>query len=89
MAELTYDFFLGFLNESFYITEILTKQQHAFKLTRIAGTPEKPFSLTFQAEILVPQDSYEMDMPDGTKDYIFIVPIAQVDTGYEYQAIFN
>jgi hypothetical protein len=50
-----------------------------------------PFSLYFNASALLPQGMYPMQHelfgPDPLN--IFIVPVGQVDGGYEYEAVFT
>lgn len=55
------------------------------------STRRKPFSLFFRGQPLLPQAMYpilhERIGPEPVQ--IFIVPVGQVEAGYEYEAIFT
>lgn len=59
---------------------------------RQAEVPKRtPFSLFFKGLTLVPQGMYPMqhDLFGSDAPNIFIVPVGQIEGGYEYEAIFT
>lgn len=49
------------------------------------------FSILFRGppHILLPQRTYQLDHAQMGKIELFIVPVGQNESGYEYQAVFN
>ena len=60
--------------------------------SRRAAAPRRPsFSIFFVGKPLLPQATYPMqhDAFGSEPMNIFIVPVGQVENGYEYEAVFN
>jgi hypothetical protein len=52
--------------------------------------PRQPFALLFEAPApLLPQRIYNFSHDEMGQREIFIVPIAKVENGFQYEAIFN
>ena len=52
--------------------------------------PREPFSLVFEAPApLLPQRIYSFDHEAMGRQEIFVVPIAKVENGFQYEAVFN
>ena len=52
--------------------------------------PREPFSLVFEAPApLLPQRIYSFSHDEMGRQEIFVVPIAKVESGFQYEAVFN
>ena len=96
MELLTLEHFAGCVNETFLaaindmdlefvLVEARPLQGHAPNAVR------QPFSLLFRnpAAFLFPQQIYPMRHPRIGETGIFLVPVAQEQAGFLYQAVFN
>ena len=96
MELLTLEHFAGCVNETF--TAAMNDMELAFVLVEARPLPTNahnamraPFSLLFRntAACLVPQQIYAMRHPRIGEAVIFLVPVAQEQAGFLYQAVFN
>ncbi len=96
MELLTLEHFAGCVNETF--SAALNDMDVDFVLvearplpTRAESATRQPFSLLFRntAAFLFPQQIYPMRHPRVGEVGIFLVPVAQEQAGFLYQAVFN
>ena len=96
MELLTLEHFAGCVNETF--TAALNDMDVEFVLVEARPLPAKagnamrvPVTLLFRntAAFLFPQQIYAMRHPRLGETGIFLVPVAQEQAGFLYQAVFN
>jgi hypothetical protein len=96
MELLTLEHFAGCVNETF--TAAMNDMELEFVLVEARPLPTNaqnamraPFSLLFRntAAFLFPQQIYTMRHPRIGEAGIFLVPVAQEQAGFLYQAVFN
>ena len=96
MELLTLEHFAGCVNETFLAA--LNGMDLEFVLLEARPLPaslpnaaRQPFSLLFRntAAFLFPQQIYPMRHPRIGETGIFLVPVAQEQAGFLYQAVFN
>ncbi len=96
MELLTLEHFAGCVNETF--TAAMNDMELDFVLVEARPLPTNtqnamraPFSLLFRntAACLFPQQIYAMRHPRIGEAGIFLVPVAQEQAGFLYQAVFN
>lgn len=96
MELLTLEHFAGCVNETF--SAALNDMDVDFVLVEARPLPNpaqqaarQPFSLLFRntAAFLFPQQIYPMRHPRIGEVGIFLVPVAQEQAGFLYQAVFN
>ncbi len=95
LADLTYDTFAGRVGETFRDgetgaeLELVSVTDATEALRNVPEGQRAPFSLLFRGPQLLPQSIRALTHDGlGALD-IFLVPVAQVDGGYEYQAVFS
>ena len=101
LENLTHEMFEPHIGETFVLT-LDASEKMDLKLVDVEELPigrrrrnapelrRKPFSLFFTAALRLPQAMYPITHPvlGGTEE-IFIVPVGEVDGGYEYEAVFT
>lgn len=101
LDKLTHEMLEPLIGETFILT-LDGSEQLELKLIEVEELPigrrrrnapelrRKPFSLFFTAALRLPQAMYPITHPilGGTEE-IFIVPVGEVDGGYEYEAVFT
>ncbi len=96
MELLTLEHFAGCVNETFLAA--INDMDLEFVLVEARPLPahaqnavRQPFSLLFRntAAFLFPQQIYAMRHPRIGETGIFLVPVAQEQAGFLYQAVFN
>jgi hypothetical protein len=102
LETLTLESFEPLIGQQFKLT-LADAQQLEFKLVDVEELPtgrrrrnapeprRKPFSIFFTGPSLLPQSIYPMqhDAFGAEPLTIFIVPVGEVEGGYEYEAVFT
>lgn len=102
LETLTVDMFEPLIGQTFVLT-LPEAQAMELKLTDVEELPtgrrrrnapeprRKPFSIFFTSQQLVPQAMYPLQhqLFGSEPQSIFIVPVGEVEDGYEYEAVFT